>query len=86
MRIIATIPHPDIHISVFQFNDKYIVKLEAGPMEQSFKFTTEEVNGAEDIRKLMDGEFMRKALERFKEMFLAYKEAKERFERSDRLA
>lgn len=84
MRIIATIPHPNISISIFQFNEKYIVKLEAGPMEQAFKFTKEEVSGADDIKKIMDGEFMRRSIDRFNEMFLSLKEAKERFEKADK--
>ena len=86
MRIIATIPHPNILISVFQINDKYVVKLEAGQMEQTFKFTNEEVKGIDDIKNLMDAEFMRKAIERFNEMYISLKEAKERFEKSDKLA
>jgi hypothetical protein len=76
MRVIATIPHPSIRISIFSMNDKYIVKLEAGPMEQTFKFTEEEVKGLEDIRKILDDEFMNKALERFNDMFVLMMEKK----------
>ena len=82
MRLLATIPHPNISITVFQINDKYVVKLEAGPMEQTFKFTNEEVNGQDEIKKILDGEFMRKTIERFNEMFISLKEAKERFGQS----
>ena len=78
MRIIATIPHPSIRISVFHMNDKYIVKLEAGPMEQAFKFSTEEVKGPEHIEKILDSEFMRKALDRFNEMYVSLKDAQTR--------
>lgn len=76
MRVIATIPHPSIRISIFSMNDKYIVKLEAGPMEQTFKFTEDEVKGVEDIKKILDDEFMNKALERFNEMFVLMMEKK----------
>jgi len=54
MRVVANIPHPSIGITVFSMNDKFIVKLEAGPMEQSFKFSSEEVKGIEDIKKILD--------------------------------
>ena len=74
MRVVGTIPHPSIGITVFSMNDKFIVKLEAGPMEQSFKFTTEEVKGIEDIKKIVDEEFIEKAIARFNEMFLVMKE------------
>jgi hypothetical protein len=77
MRIIGTIPHPSISISVFHMNDKFIVKMEAGPMEQTFKFREEEVKGVEDIKKMLDEEFMKKAVERFNEMFLELKRVKD---------
>ncbi|HEY6161765.1 MAG TPA: hypothetical protein VI112_11090 [Bacteroidia bacterium] len=76
MRIIGTIPHPSISISVFHMNDKFIVKMEAGPMEQTIKFREDEVKGVEDIKSMLDEEFMKKALERFNEMFSEMKRVK----------
>lgn len=78
MRIIGSIPHPKITISIFSMNDKYQVKFEAGPMEQIFKLSHTEVNGIEGIQKLMDEEFMQKIMDRFNEMYLSFKSAKER--------
>jgi hypothetical protein len=75
MRIIATFnKHPKIAISVFQMNDKYIVKLEAGNMEQAFKFLVSDVKTVENIDKMMDEKFITKAIERFNDMHLAMKE------------
>ncbi|MFY9311321.1 MAG: hypothetical protein WAQ28_19910 [Bacteroidia bacterium] len=78
MRIIGNIPHPKLTISIFSMNDKYQVKFEAGPMEQTFKLNHDEVNGVEGIRKLVDEEFMAKIMARFNEMYLSFKDAKER--------
>lgn len=78
MRIIATIPHPKIAISIFSMNDKYQVKFEAGPMEQTYKLSHDEVNGIDGIRKLVDEEFLQKVTERFNEMYLGFKDAKQR--------
>ena len=78
MRAIGTIPHPSIRISVYILNDKYVIKLEAGPMEQVFKIPVAEVGGMEAIEKMLDETFMKKILDRFNEMFLSFKEAKER--------
>jgi hypothetical protein len=78
MRIIASIPHPKLTISIFSMNDKYQVKFEAGPMEQTFKLSHDEVNGVDGIRKLVDEEFLQKVMERFNEMYLSFKAAKER--------
>ena len=78
MRVIATIPHPKILISVFSMNDKYQVQFEAGPMSQTFKFSHSEVDGVEGIKKMLDEEFMSKLNERFNEMYVSLKEAKKR--------
>ncbi len=79
MRIIGTIPHPKILISVFSMNDKYQIKFEAGPMEQVYKVRHDEVNGLEGVYKLVDEEFIQKVTERFNEMFLTFKDAKQRY-------
>ena len=73
MRVIATIPHPSVTISIFMMNDKYIVKFEAGPMEQSFKFKTTEVNGLDDLKEKINEAFVEKVRMRFNEMFLQLK-------------
>ena len=75
MRVIATIPHPKISISIFSMNDKYQVQFIAGPMEQTFKIAHTEIDGVEGIKKMLDEEFMQKIMERFNEMFLSYKAA-----------
>lgn len=75
MRIIDSIPHPSISISIFQMNDKYIVKFEAGPMEQAFKFYTEDVKSVDGLKKLINETFIEKVRIRFNEMFMQMKEA-----------
>jgi hypothetical protein len=54
-------------------NDKYIVKFEAGPMEQTFKFDQAVFSGIEGITKAVDEEFLKKVKARFNEMFLEMK-------------
>ena len=76
MRIIDSIPHPSISISIFQMNDKFIVKFEAGPMEQAFKFYTEEVKSVDGLKKIIDDKFIETVRARFNEMFMQMKEAK----------
>ena len=78
MRVIGNIPHPTITISIFSMNDKYQVRFEARPMEQIFKLSHSEVNGVEGIKKLVDEVFLQKIMERFNEMYLSFKDAKER--------
>lgn len=78
MRIIGHIPHEKITITVFSMNDKYQIQFEAGPMIQTFKLAHSEVEGLEGIKKMLDEVFMQKVLERFNEMYLSLKEAKEK--------
>lgn len=78
MRIIASIPHPKFTISVFSMNDKYLVKFEAGPMEQIYKLAHSEVNGIEGVKKLVDDVFLERIRTHFNEMYLSFKEAQQR--------
>jgi hypothetical protein len=73
MRIIDSIPHESMTISIFQMNDKYLVKFEAGPMEQVFKFYTEEVKTTDNLKKMVSPEFIENTRARFNEMYLQMK-------------
>jgi hypothetical protein len=73
MRIVDQIPHESMTISIFQMNDKYQVKFEAGPMEQTFKFTLEEVKNLENLKNMISTSFIENTRQRFNEMFLQMK-------------
>ena len=79
MRVIATIPHPKLRISIFSMNDRYQLKFEAGPMEQTYKLAHSEVNGVEGIMKLVDQAFLEKVLAQFNEMYMSFDAAKKRY-------
>lgn len=68
MRIIATIPHPVVKISVFQMNSKYLIKMELGSFEQTYKIPEDEINSIEDIERVCTGEFMNNVIGRFEAM------------------
>ena len=74
MRIIDTIPHESMTISIFQMNDKFMVKFEAGMMEQCFKFTVEEVGNLQGLKSRISKPFIEKTRSRFNEMFLQLRE------------
>ncbi|MFC2175710.1 hypothetical protein ACFLR1_01900 [Bacteroidota bacterium] len=78
MRVVGRIPHPSITITLFSYNERYTVKLEAGPMEQSYKIPTEKVGSVENLQKLVDAPFLTDCLKHFNAMFLSWKEATER--------
>ncbi len=74
MRILETIPHPSITITIFQMNDKFIVKFEAGPMEQVFKYNQVDVKGLEGLKIILNEGFIEKTRQRFNDMFLQWKQ------------
>jgi len=78
MRIVGRIPHPSISITLFSYNERYIVKLEAGPMEQSYKIPTEQMGSLNDLQKAIDPIFLDECLKHFSAMFLSWKSAIER--------
>jgi hypothetical protein len=56
-------------ISIFQMNDKYQVKFEAGPMEQIFKFFINEVKGLDGLKQKINDNFIESTRLRFNDMF-----------------
>ena len=70
MRVIAELPHPDFKITLFNMNQKYIVKFEQGQLEQSYKLSELDLTGggANEVFEMMDDEFLATVTERFKTM------------------
>lgn len=78
MRIIGNIPHPKISINIFSMNDKYQIQFIAGNMEQTFKIAHSDVGGIDEIKKMIDDDFIEKTIQRFNEMYLSFKDAKDK--------
>ncbi|MBA3663184.1 MAG: hypothetical protein H0W61_03120 [Bacteroidetes bacterium] len=74
MRIIDSIPHESMTISIFHMNDKYMVKFEAGPMEQIFKFSSEEVQNVATLKTKITSDFIETTRKRFNDMFMQMRE------------
>ncbi|MFT4544509.1 MAG: hypothetical protein ACI9CU_002251 [Polaribacter sp.] len=73
MRVVGRIPHPSISITLFEYNEKFTIKLEAGPMEQSYKIATDAIGSVANLQKLADSQFLSECLEHFNAMFLSWK-------------
>ena len=65
MRYIKDIPHQQFKISIYQWNNKYIIKIEVGMFEQTYKIEEYEIANVEEIEKSMDVEFLEKVSARF---------------------
>jgi hypothetical protein len=75
MRVIADIPHPDLKITLFSWNNKYLIKLERGMLEQTYKVSELDVTGVDDVGRLLDDDFLAGVLRRFDEMNDAFYQA-----------
>ncbi|GAA0893175.1 hypothetical protein GCM10009122_28540 [Fulvivirga kasyanovii] len=68
MRVIGEIPHASCKITIFHWNGKYIVKLEQGLLEQSYKIDETEIIDPDEIKNVLNEEFMQSVLKRFRDM------------------
>jgi hypothetical protein len=73
MRILGQIPHPELIIQVFKSGNKFILKFEAGPFEQSYKFMeTERLSSFEDFKTIVTEELIREIYSIFDQMNTRY--------------
>lgn len=68
MRVIGEIPHPDCKITLFSWNNRYLIKLERNMMEQTFKVDQFELNSEGDLVRMINPDFINAALHTFGEM------------------
>jgi hypothetical protein len=72
MRHVADIPYPQVKITLLAWNGKYLLKLEQGPLEQTYKVAELDLTGVAapdvEIRQLLDDEFVAAAVARFQLM------------------
>jgi hypothetical protein len=80
MRIIAELPHPDFKISILNMNQKFIVKIEQGALEQSYKIPEMDLtDGVNSVFELLDEEFLKTVGARFTAMRKDFKESYYRY-------
>jgi hypothetical protein len=81
MRVIAELPHPVCKITIFSMNQKFIIKLEKGIYEQTYKVSEIDLtDGVHGVFKILDDEFMKSAAERFQQMRADFGAAFNRYE------
>jgi hypothetical protein len=80
MRIIAELPHPDFKISILSMNQKFIIKIEQGTLEQTYKIAEMDLtDGVNSVFELLDEEFLKKVGSRFIEMRTDFKDTYYRY-------
>jgi hypothetical protein len=80
MRIIAELPHPEFKISILNMNHKFIVKIEQGALEQTYKIAEADLlDGVNSVFELLDEEFLKTVSGRFHEMRKDFRESYNRY-------
>ena len=68
MRIVGEIPHDVCKITLFSWNNRYLIKLELGLLEQTYKVNQFDIASEADLYKIVDESFVKEAMTRFREM------------------
>jgi hypothetical protein len=79
MRVVKEFSKDDIRLSIFSWNNKYLIKYELGPMEQTFKIPEMDVLDETDLEVFFEGEFFDAVKDRFKEMGESFRKKLENF-------
>lgn len=78
MRVIGNIPHAKCQITFFHWNNRYLIKLEAGPFEQTFKIEEYDLSSEADLHKIVTEEFIEQTVARFQDMAISLGKAIEK--------
>lgn len=73
MRVVKELMKEEIRISVFSWNNKYLLKFEMGPMEQTFKIPELDILEESDLNTFLEGDFFEGVKTRFNSMGQSFK-------------
>jgi hypothetical protein len=68
MRVVSEKMVGDLRISIFAWNNKYILKYELGPFEQTYKVSESDIIDEDSLNSFLEGEFVEFVDKKFKEM------------------
>lgn len=68
MRLVGEVPHPTLKITLFSWNNRYLVKFEQGYLEQTYKIDQFDVSGDQALKDMLDQAFVDSVSQRFEAM------------------
>jgi hypothetical protein len=68
MRVIKEIVNTDYRTTIFNWNNKYIIKLETSSLEQTYKIDQYDLSSDDDAVEILDSEFVQQIMTRFQQM------------------
>ncbi|WP_138485018.1 hypothetical protein [Dyadobacter bucti] len=80
MRYIKDIPNENFKIGLYHWNNKYIIKIESGMYEQTYKIDDYELQNQKELEVCLDKQFLATLNEKFSSMHEDFMEA---FRRND---
>ena len=78
MRVVGEIPHSACKITVFAWNNRYLIKIEQGLLEQTYKLNEYDVTSEAELKTLVDETFIQETLSRFDDMRASLQQALQR--------
>ncbi len=68
MRVIGNMVHEKCNITFFHWNNRFLIKLEAGSFEQTFKIQEYDLASEDELKKIVNEEFIDQSIARFEDM------------------
>ncbi|HEY3404471.1 MAG TPA: hypothetical protein VGK59_13875 [Ohtaekwangia sp.] len=65
MRVIGEIPDARCKITLFAWNNRYLLKFERGLLEQTFKVNEFDVTSEQELRQIVDDAFIEAVIKQF---------------------
>ena len=75
MRVVKEIPSELYNLTIYSWNNKYLLKFEQGGLEQTYKINETEILMDSDWDSLLNDLFIQKVIHRFDEMGKDFSEA-----------
>ena len=80
MRVVGELNHPHCKITLFAWNNRYLIKLENGLLEQTYKINQYDIIDEKALGSILDEAFISECLLRFEEMARSLAATMERHE------
>jgi len=68
MRIIGEIPHQACKITLYHWNNRYLIKFEQELLEQTYKVQEYDIASVDEVRRMITDEFVTATLKQFETM------------------
>ena len=79
MRVIGSKIYKDCSITFYNWNNRYLIKVESGPYEETFKVPEYDLSSEDELNKIVNDEFIDECIERFNAMDVSLRKSIERF-------